>query len=62
MVTILVMSAKMATLSFLKIKVFQNKDYDIIVSVHDVTAKFYNVTLTFYNVLYRRCGHVTKVW
>ena len=47
MVTILVMPAKMATLGFPKIKVFlkfQNKDYEIIVSIHDVTAKFYNLT------------------
>ena len=31
------MSAKMATLVLLKIKVFWNKGYDIITSVHDVT-------------------------
>ena len=39
MVTILMMSAKMATLSLLKIKVFWNKGYDVIISVHDVTSK-----------------------
>ena len=33
------MSAKMTTLDFLKIKVFRNKVYDVIVSVHDVTNK-----------------------
>ena len=33
------MSAKMATLSLLKIKVFWNKGYDVIISVHDVTSK-----------------------
>ena len=27
---------KMATLGLLKVKLFSNKDYDIIVSVHDV--------------------------
>ena len=32
MVTILMMSTKMATLVLLKIKVFQNKDYDKILS------------------------------
>ena len=33
------MSAKMATLGFLEIKVFWNKGFDVIVSVHDVTNK-----------------------
>ena len=40
MVTILMMSAKMATPDLLKIRVFRNKDYDVIISVHDVTNKF----------------------
>ena len=40
MVTILMMSAKMATPGLLKIKVFWNKGYDVIISVHDVTNKF----------------------
>ena len=39
MITILMMSAKMATLSLLKIKVFCNKGYDVIISVCDVTNK-----------------------
>ena len=38
-VTILMMSAKMATLGLHKRKVFWNKDYGVIVSVHDVTNK-----------------------
>ena len=33
------MSAKLATLGFLNIKVFWNKGYNVIVSVHDVTNK-----------------------
>ena len=33
------MSAKMASLGLLKIKVFWNKGYDVIISVHDVTNK-----------------------
>ena len=37
MVAILMMSAKMATLGLLKIKVFWNKGYDVIIYVHDVT-------------------------
>ena len=39
MVTILMMSAKMATLGLLKIKVFWNEGYDVITSVHDITNK-----------------------
>ena len=37
------MSAKMATPSLLKITVFLNKGYNIIIPVHDVTNKFYHV-------------------
>ena len=40
MVTILMMSAKMATPGLLKIRVFWKKGYDVIISVHDVTNKF----------------------
>ena len=40
MITILMMSAKMATLGLLKIRVFWNKGYDVIISTHDVTKKF----------------------
>ena len=39
MVAIMMMSTKLATLSFLKIKVFWNKGNDIIISVHNVTNK-----------------------
>ena len=35
-ITILVMSTKKATLGVLKIKVFWNKGYDVIISVHGV--------------------------
>ena len=37
MVATLMISAKLATPGLLKIKLFQNKDYDVISSVHDVT-------------------------
>ena len=37
MVAILMMSIKLATLGFLKIKVFGNKAYDVMISVHDTT-------------------------
>ena len=39
MVTILMMSAKMATPGLLKITVFWNKGYDVIIPVDDVTNK-----------------------
>ena len=39
MVAILMMSEKLATIGLHKIKVFWNKIYDIIISVHDVTNK-----------------------
>ena len=39
MATILMMSAKIATLDLLKIKVFWNKGYDVIIFVHDVINK-----------------------
>ena len=39
MVTNLIMSTKMANLGLLKIKVFWNKVYDVIISTHDVTNK-----------------------
>ena len=34
------MSAKMATLGLLKIKIFSNKGYDVIISIHEFTSKF----------------------
>ena len=39
MVTILMISAKLAILGLLKIKVFWNKGYGVIIFVHDVTNK-----------------------
>ena len=36
MATSLIMSAKLATQGLLKIKVFRNKGYDVIIYVHDV--------------------------
>ena len=33
------MSAKLTTLDVLKIKVFWNKDYGVMISVHDITNK-----------------------
>ena len=39
MVAILIMLAKLAILGLLKINVFLNKGYDVIISVHDITNK-----------------------
>ena len=39
MVTILMMSAKISTPGLLKIRVFSNDGYDVIISFHDVTSK-----------------------
>ena len=39
MATVLMMSAKMATVGLLKIKLFRNKSYDIIIVVNDITNK-----------------------
>ena len=39
MAAILMMSAKLATLDLLKVKVYWNKGYDVMTSFHDVTNK-----------------------
>ena len=44
MFIILIMSAKVATLGLLKIKLFLNEGCDIIISVMTSPAKFYHVT------------------
>ena len=38
-ITILMMSAKITTLSLLRIKIFRNKGYEIIIYVYDVITK-----------------------
>ena len=38
------MSAKMATLGFLKIKIFWKNGYDVRISFDDVANKFYQMT------------------
>ena len=42
MLTILMRSAKLTTLGFLKIKVFWNKGYDDIIFVHEVISKIFS--------------------
>ena len=39
MVTILMMSTKIATPGLLKVKLFLNKGYDVLISVHNVTKQ-----------------------
>ena len=51
MVKTIMMSSKMATLAFLERKVFSNKGYDVIISVHDVTNK----------ILSRESNHIVNV-
>ena len=41
MVAILMMSVKSATLGLLKIKVFWNRVYDVIISIYDVTKNYH---------------------
>ena len=57
MIAALMMSAKLVTLSVLEIKIFWNYDYDVIISVHDVTNKNFIMWLNLNCI----CGHVTKV-
>ena len=52
MVTILMVSAKMATLGLLKIKVFLNKGYDVLIFAHDVTNQ----------ILSRDSYYIVDVW
>ena len=42
MVAILTMSANLATLGFLKMKLFWNKGYDVIIYVYNVTNKIFS--------------------
>ena len=41
MVTILIMSAKQASLGLLKIRIFQNKDYDAIIPITSPTKNYH---------------------
>ena len=54
MVAILVIPAKLATLGLFKIKLFQNKGYDIITFVHDVTN-------TMNQIISRESNYITYV-
>ena len=47
MIATLMVSAKLATLGFLKIKVFWNKGYDVINSAYEITIKVLSVDLNY---------------
>ena len=57
MVIILMISAKLATLGLLKIKVFWNKDHDIIISVHGVTNKILSCDLDYIVIMWPKFGN-----
>ena len=59
MVTILMMSAKVATLGLTKTKVLWSKDYDVIISVHDVTNKILSCDTNYivYVVMWPKFGN-----
>ena len=59
LVIILMMSTKMATSGLLKITVFWNKGYDVIIPVDERRHQQNFIT---WLKLYCRCVHVTKVW
>ena len=52
MVVNVMMAAKMATLGLLKIKVFLNKGYDVLIFAHDVTNQ----------ILSRDSYYIVDVW
>ena len=60
MLAILIMSAKLATLDLLKIKVFRNKGFDVIVFVHGIINKMLSRDSNY--IVDLGCGHLTKVW
>ena len=57
LVIVLMMSANMATRGLIKILVFWNKCYGVIIPFDEVTKNF----ITWFK-LYCRWAHVTKVW
>ena len=61
MVTTLMISVKMATLGLLKIRVFWNKCYDVIISAHEVTNKFLSHDLNYVidEVMWPKFGNCT---
>ena len=50
-------SAKLTTLGLLEIKVFWNKSYDIIISVHDITKKILLCDSNYIAVMWPKFGN-----
>ena len=66
MVSILMMTAKLATLGLLKIKLFWNKSYDVIISVPDIINKILSrdqcfVALAFIETSYHNFNFI-RIW
>ena len=59
LISILMMSAKVATLGLLKIKIFWSKSYDVIISVHHVTNKIFSCDSKDV-VMWPNCGNITS--
>ena len=55
MVAILMISAKLVTLGLFKVKLFWNKCYGLIISVHDVTRKILWLDSIYIAVIYGLC-------
>ena len=47
MVATLIISANLANLGLLKIKVFLNKNYEVIIYVHDITSQMLSRDLSY---------------
>ena len=47
MIAILMITAKLANLGLLKVKLFRNKGYDVIIFVHNVTIKISSRDLNY---------------
>ena len=47
MIAILMITAKLANLGLLKVKLFRNKGYDVIIFVYDVTIKISSRDLNY---------------
>ena len=63
-IAMLIMSAKLATLGALKIKVFWNKFYDVKISVHDATNEILSPDSNYVvNVVVRsKIGTLAFLW
>ena len=58
MVAILIMSAKLATLGLLKIKVFSKKNYDVIIYTYDISNQLADNLVDKVNKVSRQLSEV----